>query len=142
MCSETFYLQREVTKLHTLRSCPYLLSEWNLPISRDSVIHWLAVIIPCGRSLSLLIISLPLILLLIVSKSSLWSQHLLFWSGCCNQFVCLVLPGMKICTEFHKATWLRLVKFMELNISEFWFLNFNYRSYHWQFSENKMISGI
>ena len=29
---------------------------------------------------------------------------------------------MKIFTEFNLAIWLRMVKFMELNISEFWFL--------------------
>ena len=33
---------------------------------------------------------------------------------------------MKIPTEFNLVTWLRLVKFTELNISEFGFLNFNY----------------
>ena len=32
---------------------------------------------------------------------------------------------MKICAEFNLAPWLRLVKFMGLNISKFWFFNFN-----------------
>ena len=49
---------------------------------------------------------------------------------------------MKIYTEFNFANWLRLVKFLELNISKFWFLNFNYISYHLEISKNKIISGI
>ena len=39
---------------------------------------------------------------------------------------------MKLYTEFNLVTWLRLVKFTELNIYLFWFLNFNYRSCHWE----------
>ena len=39
---------------------------------------------------------------------------------------------MKIYTEFNLDTWLRLVKFTELNISKFWVLNSNYISYHWE----------
>ena len=38
---------------------------------------------------------------------------------------------MKIFTEFNLAIWLRMVKFTELNISEFWFLNSNFICYHW-----------
>ena len=38
--------------------------------------------------------------------------------------------------------WLKLVKLTELNISEFWFLNFNYISDHWEISKNIIISGI
>ena len=37
---------------------------------------------------------------------------------------------MKIYEEFNLATWLRIVKLTELNISEFWFLNFNNIGYH------------
>ena len=33
---------------------------------------------------------------------------------------------MKIYTEFNSATWLRLVKFTEVNISEFRLLNISY----------------
>ena len=33
--------------------------------------------------------------------------------------------------EFNLAIWLGLVKFMELIISEFCYLNFNYIRYHW-----------
>ena len=33
---------------------------------------------------------------------------------------------MKIYMEFNSATWLRLVKFMELYINEFRFLNFGH----------------
>ena len=47
---------------------------------------------------------------------------------------------MKIYTEFNLATWLRLVKFTELNIGKFWLLNFNYIGYHWEISKNKIIS--
>ena len=36
---------------------------------------------------------------------------------------------MKIYTEFNLATLPRMVKFMELNISEFQFLNFGYTLY-------------
>ena len=32
--------------------------------------------------------------------------------------------------SFHSATWLRLLKVTELNISEFSFLNFNFINYH------------
>ena len=45
---------------------------------------------------------------------------------------------MKINTEFSLATWLRLVKFRELNISEFWFLIFNYIRCHWEISKKKI----
>ena len=45
-------------------------------------------------------------------------------------FVNYIPYWMKIYTEFNLATWLRLAKFMELNISEFLFLYFNYISYH------------
>ena len=39
---------------------------------------------------------------------------------------------MKLYTEFNLVTWLRLVKFTELNINLFRLLNFNYRSCHWE----------
>ena len=57
-------------------------------------------------------------------------------------FIVCVPYRMKIYTEFNSATWLRLVKFTELNISEFWFLNFNYICYHLEISKGKIISGI
>ena len=38
---------------------------------------------------------------------------------------------MKIYREFNLVTWLRLVNFMELNISEFCFLYVNYVNYHY-----------
>ena len=45
--------------------------------------------------------------------------------------------------EFNLATWLKLViKFTELNISEFQFLNFGYISYHREISKNIMMRGI
>ena len=47
---------------------------------------------------------------------------------------------MKICTKINLATWLRLVKFNELNISKLWFLNSKYISCHWGISKNKIIS--
>ena len=53
-----------------------------------------------------------------------------------------ILYRWKIYTEFNLATWLRLVNFTELNISEFWFLNFNYISYHWDSLNNLIIRGI
>ena len=37
---------------------------------------------------------------------------------------------MKIYTEFNLATLPRMVKFKELNVSEFLFLNFSYISHH------------
>ena len=49
---------------------------------------------------------------------------------------------MKIFTEFNLAIWPRLVKFTELNIGEFWFLNSSYISYHWDILKNQMLSGI
>ena len=49
---------------------------------------------------------------------------------------------MKIYTEFNLATWLRLLKFTELNISEYLFLNLNYICYHWVTPKNIIISGI
>ena len=40
---------------------------------------------------------------------------------------------MIIYRAFNLATWLRVVKSTESNISEFWFLNFNHKiSYHWE----------
>ena len=42
---------------------------------------------------------------------------------------------MKIYTEFDLATSLRLVKFMELNVSEFWVFNFTYINYHYKISK-------
>ena len=45
-------------------------------------------------------------------------------------------------TEVNLATWLRLVKLMELNISELWFLNFSDINYHSEIFENKIKSGI
>ena len=59
------------------------------------------------------------------------------------QMLHVLLPYMmKIYTECNLATWLRLVKLAELNISQFWFLNFDYMRYHWDISKNIMISGI
>ena len=44
-----------------------------------------------------------------------------------------VIPyRMKIYTEFNLATW--------LNIRKFWYLNFNYMSYHWEISNNIIIN--
>ena len=43
---------------------------------------------------------------------------------------------MKQYTEFNLETWLKLVKFTVLYISEFWFLKFNYINYHWEISPN------
>ena len=51
-----------------------------------------------------------------------------------------ILYRMKIYTykyvypDFNSAAWLRLVKFKELNISKYWFLNFSHISYHWEIS--------
>ena len=43
----------------------------------------------------------------------------------------IVIPyRMKIYTEYNLAPYLRFVKFMELNINDFSFLNFNSISYH------------
>ena len=47
---------------------------------------------------------------------------------------------MQIYTEFNLATWLRLVKFMELNITIIWCLNFNNKNYHWEISKNLKIT--
>ena len=44
--------------------------------------------------------------------------------------------------KFYLATWLRLVKFKQLNISKFLFLSFNYISYHCEISKNMIINGI
>ena len=49
---------------------------------------------------------------------------------------------MKIYTEINLATWLRLVKLMELNISKIWSLNCDYLCYQRDISENNMLSGI
>ena len=49
---------------------------------------------------------------------------------------------MKIYAEFNLVSWLRLIKFTEINISEFLFLNFNYKSYHLEVPKNPIISGI
>ena len=64
--------------------------------------------------------------------------------GTLNTFPLYQIPWrMKIYTEFDLATWPRLLKFTELNISSLWLLNFDYNiSYHWQISKNKIISGI
>ena len=41
----------------------------------------------------------------------------------------LYLPyRMEIYTVFSLATWLKFVKFMELNISKLWFFNFDYKA--------------
>ena len=50
--------------------------------------------------------------------------------------ICIWVPNrMKIFTDFHWANWLALVKFMELNVSEFWLLNFSF----WKFSSSSVI---
>ena len=49
---------------------------------------------------------------------------------------------MKIYMEFHLATWLRIVNFAELKISEFLFWNDFYISYDWKSFKNLKTSGI
>ena len=51
------------------------------------------------------------------------------------------LYRMKMYTEFSLATWLRMVKFTESNISEFLSLNFNYKSCNWKIREILIITG-
>ena len=46
-------------------------------------------------------------------------------------------------TQLNSATWLTLVKFMEYNISKFWFLNLNYVRYNWEIpKKNKRNSNV
>ena len=49
---------------------------------------------------------------------------------------------MRVGTTFNLANWLRMVKFIELNISELCAVNFTYKSHHWKFSKTLIMSGI
>ena len=60
----------------------------------------------------------------------------------CAWYFCCVHCMMKIYTDFNVTTWLRVVKFTKLNISDFRFLYFNYIGYHWAISKSIIISGI
>ena len=63
------------------------------------------------------------------------------WAATHYIAICLhIRYRMKINTEFNLESWLRLVKFMEFNINEFWFHVFD--SYHWEIPKNIIMSGI
>ena len=49
---------------------------------------------------------------------------------------------MKIFTEFKLVTGLTVVKFTELNVSDFGFLTFSCISYNWKVGSNLIMSGI
>lgn len=51
--------------------------------------------------------------------------------GVSNVIQCDTPYMMKIFRESHLAIWLRMVKLTEFNVRDFSFLNFNYKSYHW-----------
>ena len=49
---------------------------------------------------------------------------------------------MKIFMELNFAIWVRMVKFTELNIREFIFLNSNYKSKHWNNKQNINLANL
>ena len=71
---------------------------------------------------------------------SWWLIHSSWTIACGHSSSCSIC--MKMCTKFNLAPWPRMVKFTELNISEFWFLNFSYISHHWIILKSTVISGI
>ena len=49
---------------------------------------------------------------------------------------------MKVYAQLNLATWPKLVRFRELNISEFWLFKINYISYYWEISKNIIVSEL